>query len=494
MTTQPTTTSYAEHYIDGRWRQGTGAVLGSVNPYTGKVWYEFTAASPADVDAAVAAAQRAFDDWRRTPGYQRGRLIDALADVLEENAEHLAEIETRDNGKIYRENLGQIRFAARVYRYMAGAADKIHGETKPLDNYATIDFTTREPVGVAALITAWNSPLQLLANKLPAALAAGNTVVVKPSEHTTASTVEFIRLAERVGLPPGVLNLVTGSGETGTALTTHPDVGIISFTGGIQTAKSIAANAAEHIVPCILELGGKSANIIFDDANLDAAIPGAVAGIFAAAGQTCVAGSRLFVHEKVYEQVVAGVAGRAEAVKLGDPFEASTQVGPMAHRGQYLATLDAIAKAREDGASLAAGGGAPEGQEETLFIRPTVFSDVENTMSLAQHEVFGPVLAIIPFADTDDVIRQANATRYGLAAGLWSQDITKAHRVAKELRAGTVWINTFRTSGAQAPFGGFRQSGYSRERGLEGLLEYTRTKNTMIDISGSVRDPFVLGT
>ncbi|HEY8474327.1 MAG TPA: aldehyde dehydrogenase family protein [Natronosporangium sp.] len=485
---------YGEHYIGGAWRPGSGPVLASVNPYTGRVWYEFTAASPADVDAAVTAAREAFDGWRRTPGYQRGRLVDALADVLEEHAEQLAEIETRDNGKIYRENLGQIRFAARVYRYMAGAADKIHGETKPLDNYATVDFTTREPIGVAALITAWNSPLQLLANKLPAALAAGNTVVVKPSEHTTASTVEFIRLAERVGFPPGVINLVTGAGETGQALTSHPEVGVISFTGGVETAKAIAAAAAQHVVPCILELGGKSANIIFDDANLDAAIPGAVAGVFAAAGQTCIAGSRLFVHERVYDQVVTGVAKRAEAVKLGDPFDPSTQVGPMAHRGQHRTTLEAIAKARTDGAVLAAGGGAPAGREDSLFVEPTVFSDVVNTMSLAQHEVFGPVLAVIPFTDTDEVIRQANDTRYGLAAGLWTQDITKAHWVAKELRAGTVWVNTFRTSAAQAPFGGFRQSGYSRERGIEGLLEYTRVKNTMIDISGTVRDPFVLGT
>lgn len=487
-----TPTTYTDHYIAGAWRPGTGERIASVNPFTGEVWYEFVSASRADVDAAVTAAAEAADGWRRRSGYERGRLIAALADVLEKNADHLAEIETRDNGKIFKENRNQIGFAARVYRYMASLADKLHGETKPLDAYATLDFTTREPLGVAAIITAWNSPLQLLANKLPAALAAGNTVVIKPSEHTTASTVEFIRLAEQVGIPPGVVNLVTGAGVTGAALTGDPRLGIISFTGGIETAKRIAAAAAENIVPAVFELGGKSANIIFADANLEAAVPGAVSGIFAAAGQTCVAGSRLLVHRDVYDEVVEGVAMRAAKVVLGDPFDPATNVGPMAHRGQYEHTLRVIELAKQEGARLAAGGGALD--ENGIFVRPTVFADVENAHSLAQNEVFGPVLAVIPFDEPEEAVRLANGTRYGLAGGLWTRDLTLAHTVAKELRAGSVWINTFRTSAAQAPFGGFGQSGYGRERGVEGLMEFTTTKNTMIDLSETVRDPFVLGT
>lgn len=484
---------YHDIYINGEWVPARGDLMSSVNPYTDQVWYEFRSASGEDVSAAVTAADEARTVWRKTNGYTRGKLITGLAEVLERNVDFLAEIETRDNGKIFRENRGQILFAARVYRYMAGMADKIHGETKPLDSYSTVDFTTREPAGVAALITAWNSPLQLLANKLPAALAAGNTVVIKPSEHTTASTLEFLRLADQtLDFPPGVINLVTGAGVAGAALTEDPRLGIISFTGGIETAKRIASSAAQNIVPVLLELGGKSANIIFPDANLEAAIPGAVAGIFAAAGQTCVAGSRLLIHESIYDQVVAGVSQRASSIVLGDPFDDRTNVGPMAHRGQFDQTLEAIQLAQQEGASCVSGGESFD--DDSLFIKPTVFSQVKNTQSLAQNEVFGPVLAAIPFSDTEEAIRMANSTRYGLAAGLWTRDIDLALTTSKELRAGSVWINTFRASAAQAPFGGFQNSGYGRERGIEGLLEFTRIKNTMIDISGNVRDPFVLGT
>ncbi|HXZ63423.1 MAG TPA: aldehyde dehydrogenase [Streptosporangiaceae bacterium] len=484
---------YTRHLVGNEWVRGSGGEYESINPFTRSAWAVHTHASEADVSRAVAAARSAFPAWRQTSGYDRARLILRLADLMERDIDRLAELETRDNGKIVRENKNQIAFAARIYRFFAGLADKLNGETKPLDNYDTVDYTVREPLGVCALITAWNSPLQLLANKLPPALAAGNTAVIKPSEFTGVSTLALGELILEAGFPPGVINVITGAAGTGAALTSHPNIDKISFTGGVETARLIAANAAAHMTPATYELGGKSANIIFPDANLDRAIPGAVSGIFAAAGQTCVAGSRLVVHADLYDEVVEAVAKRAQLVRLGDPMDAQTQMGPLAHSGHLTRVQRAIADALEDGARLVTGGAPPPGLEDTLFMAPTVFADVTSGMRLAQQEVFGPVLAVQRFHTDSEAIEIANGTRYALASGLWSGDITRAHRVAKELRAGTCWINTYRTSAAQAPFGGFRNSGYGRERGTDGILEYTTTKNTMIDLSTAVRDPFVLG-
>ncbi|MFI5614862.1 aldehyde dehydrogenase [Amycolatopsis sp. NPDC051903] len=480
-------------YIGGSWVRGGGEELTSIDPYTGKPWARLTAASRADVAQAIGAADQAALDWGRTPGVERGRLMDALADALQENVDVLAEIETRDSGKVYRENKAQIAFAARNYHFHAGNADKLTGETKPLDNPDTVDFTTREPIGVTALITACNSPLSQLANKLAPALAAGNTAVVKPSEHASVSTLEFARLAERVGFPAGVINVVTGATETGDALTSDSRVGKISFTGGVGTARRVAANAAANLVPCVFELGGKSANIIFPDAKLDRAVVGAVAGIFAAGGQTCIAGSRLLVHDSIYDEVVQALAERAGRIRLGNPMDPGTDMGPIAHRAQYESVLTRIEEAVEDGARLVTGG-RDEEPTDALFVRPTVFADVTPEMRLAQREVFGPVLAVMRFRDEAEAISIANGTDYGLASGIWTTDITRAHRVAKRLAAGTVWVNTYRTSAAQAPFGGVKRSGYGRERGTEALLEYTRIKNTMIDLSDDERDPFRLGT
>ncbi|HVV23364.1 MAG TPA: aldehyde dehydrogenase family protein [Pseudonocardiaceae bacterium] len=483
---------YTNQYVNGVWARGSGAEFESVDPYSGRPWVTLTSATRADVAAAIGAAEAAAQEWGRTPGVERGRLLDRLADALRDNVDALAEIETRDSGKVYRENKAQIAFAARNYHFHAGNADKLTGESKPLDSDDMVDFTTREPIGVTALITACNSPLSQLANKLAPALAAGNTAVVKPSEHASTSTLEFARLVEEVGFPAGVVNIVTGAGETGDALTSDPRVGKISFTGGVGTARRVAANAAANLVPCVFELGGKSANIIFDDARLDRAIVGAVAGIFAAGGQTCIAGSRLLVHERVHDQVVDALAARAAAIRLGDPMDPATEMGPIAHRAQYDSVLARIDEAVADGARMVAGG--PVEPSDALFVRPTVFADVEPGMRLARHEVFGPVLAIMRFRDDDEAVRLANGTDYGLASGIWTTDITRAHRVAKRLAAGTVWVNTYRTSAAQAPFGGVKQSGYGRERGTDALWEYTRTKNTMIDLSESTRDPFRLGT
>lgn len=489
------TKDYTSQFVDGAWVRGSGPEFSSIDPFSGQAWVRLTSATREDVASAIGAAEKAAPEWARTPGMERGRLLDKLAEALHDNLDALAEIETRDSGKVYRENKAQIAFAARNYHFHAGNADKLTGESKPLDNYDMVDFTTREPIGVTALITACNSPLSQLANKLAPALAAGNTAVVKPSEHASTSTLEFARLTEEAGFPPGVINVVTGAGETGDALTSDPRVGKISFTGGVGTARRVAASAAVNLVPCVFELGGKSANIIFDDARLDRAIVGAVAGIFAAGGQTCIAGSRLLVHDAVYDEVVAALAARAGAIRLGDPMDPKTELGPITHRGQYESVLGRIEEAISDGARLVAGGKSDgDGHPDALFVRPTVFADVTPAMRLAQHEVFGPVLAIMRFRDDDEAVELANSTDYGLASGIWTTDITRAHRVAKRLAAGTVWINTYRTSAAQAPFGGVKRSGYGRERGTEALLEYTRTKNTMIDLSDSDRDPFRLGT
>lgn len=483
-------------YVGGEWREGAGQTwLDAVNPYDQTTWARVAVAGKQDVSDAVGAAAEAFrTTWRGTSGLRRAELMHKLADLLDEQADHMALIETTDNGKVIRETGNQMHFAARNYRFAAGVADKLTGETKPLDRWDVFDYTTREPIGVAALITAWNSPMGLLANKLAPALAAGCCVVIKPSEHTSVSTLEFARLAEAAGFPAGVINVVTGAAETGSALTSDPRLGKISFTGSIPTGSRIAAAAAVNVIPVTLELGGKSANMIFADADLARAIPGAVAGIFAAAGQTCIAGSRLLVHRSLYDQVVEAIASRARVVKLGDPREAETEMGPVAHKAQWEKILGDITRARESGAQVVAGGGAAQVNEAGLFVEPTVLAEVHNDMPIAQQEVFGPVLAVIPFDEEDEAVSIANDTEFGLAAGIWTENLTRAHRVAKQLDCGTVWVNTYRSSAAQAPFGGVKHSGYGRERGVEAVDEYLRVKNTMIELSTAPRDPFTLRT
>jgi aldehyde dehydrogenase (NAD+) len=416
-----------------------------------------------------------------------------LAGLLERDADRIAEIETTDNGKVIRETQAQMRFAARNYRFHAGFADKLTGETKQVDNPNLFDYTTREPIGVAALITAWNSPMGLLGNKLAPALAAGNCVVIKPSEYTSVSTLEFARLVEEAGFPPGVVNVITGAGEAGSALTADPRLGRISFTGSVATGIQVAISGAKNVVPVTLELGGKSANIIFDDADVRSAINGAVAGIFAAAGQTCIAGSRLLVHASHYEQVVEAMVARANEVVLGDPLNPATEMGPVAHRGQWEAILHHIERARNDGAEIVAGGHSAE-VGHGLFVQPTVIARARNDMEIAQEEVFGPVVVVIPFESEDEAIAIANDSPFGLAAGVWTQNLARAHRVAAQLQVGQVWINTYRVQAAQAPFGGTKRSGYGRERGIEAIDEYLRIKNTMIDLSDEQRDPFAIKT
>lgn len=464
------------------------------SPLTGQVLAEVADATAEQATAAISAAEAAFDSWRTTSGAERARLMHRLADLLEREADSLARLESADNGKLLRETSTQAKFTVRNYRFFAGAADKIYGHTIPLDAWETFDYTRREPVGVAVLITAWNSPMQLLANKLAPALAAGCTVVIKPSEIAPLTTLRLAGIIEEAGFPPGVINIVTGGREAGVALTTDPRVGRISFTGSVSTGQAIARAAADVLVPVTLELGGKSANIVFEDANLDRAVPGAVAGIFAAGGQTCIAGSRLLVHESIADEFTRRVYEVAQTIRLGDPADPNTQMGPVASAAQRDRILAMIADAKADGSRLVTGGGTPAAPElaDGAFVEPTIFVDVDPASRLAQEEVFGPVLAVITFRTDEEAIAIANSTDFGLASGIWTQNVQRAHRIARDLVAGTVWINTYRYSAAQAPFGGVKQSGYGRERGLEALDEYLRTKNVLMDLSDDIRDPFAI--
>ena len=481
-------------FIDGKWRDGAGgATMPAINPFNQQVWAHVPIATAGDVADAIAAARRAYETvWRDTSGLERARLIHRLADLIDANAERMALLETTDNGKVIRETRTQMGYAARVYRFFAGYADKIWGNVIPLDQKGVLDLAMREPLGVIAAITAWNSPITLLANKLAAALAAGNCVVVKPSEHASVTTLEFARLIEQAGFPAGVFNVVTGAAEVGKALVDNPDVDKVSFTGSPAVGREIAAMAGRNLRPVTLELGGKSPNIIFADADIDRAVIGALAGIFGATGQTCIAGSRLLVQRPVYDQVVDALAERAAKIVMGDPRDPATEMGTAANEPQFDRIMRFIELAKQDGARLVAGGNrAREGVlAGGFFIEPTIFADVSNDMQLAREEIFGPVLGIIPFDSEEEAVRLGNDSPYGLASGIWTQDINRAMRMVRAMRSGVVWVNTYRALAAQGPFGGMKDSGFGRERGEQGLLEFTTIKNVMVDYSGDKRDPF----
>lgn len=483
-------------FIDGTWRDASdGATMPAVNPFDQSVHGQIPIATPADVEEAIAAARRAFDTtWSRTSPGERAALLNRVADLLDADVERMAALETTDNGKVIRETHSQMGYAARIFRYFAGWADKIHGAVIPLDQKDTLDLTLREPYGVVATIIAWNSPVAILTSTLPAALAAGNCVVVKPSEHASCTTLEMAKLFERAGCPPGVVNVVTGAAETGRALTGSPGVDKISFTGSPTVGRAIAAAAGANLTPVTLELGGKSPNIVFDDADFDRALVGALAGIFGATGQTCIAGSRLLVQRGVYDRMVEGLAARAAQIKLGDPLQWETEMGTAANEPQFEKILSFIEAAKRDGATLAAGGGRADGPglERGFFIEPTIFADVRNDMRVAAEEIFGPVLSIIPFDEEDEAIQIANDTEYGLASGVWSQDINRCMRMMRAIRSGVVWVNTYRVAAPQAPFGGMKNSGFGRLRGQAGIDEFTQVKNVFVDFSGDARDPFAM--
>lgn len=480
--------------INGRWVESlTKERFPSINPFNQEIWSTIPQASEDDVNDAIEGARKAFDtSWKNVSGLERAQLLMKLADLLDDDAERMARLETTDNGKVIRETKNQMHFAARNYRFFAGYADKLYGEVIPMDNPLLFDYTLREPVGVAVLITSWNSPISILANKLAPALAAGNTVVIKPSEHTSATTLELGKLIQKAGFPDGVVNIVTGDGRVGNLLTQNPNVNMISFTGGTETGKLISRNASQNLIPVSLELGGKSPNIIFEDADINAAVIGAVAGIFGASGQTCVAGSRLLVERSVYDEVIQKMIDKSKTIRLGNPIDPLTEMGPVANKSQYDRILSMINTGKTEGCKLVHGGHPVLDNElkNGYFIAPTIFIDVNNNSTIAQEEIFGPVLSVIPFEDQEEAIQIANDSRYGLASGIWTSNVKRVHRLAREIQAGTVWVNTYRTSAAQAPFGGVKMSGYGRERGWHALLDYTHIKNVMVDLSDNTRDPF----
>lgn len=485
-------------FIDGRDHEPLGGEwFPTDNPYLGAPWARIAKGAGADVDIAVQAAHRAFTSgpWSELTASARGALLRRLGDVIAEHARHLAELEVRDNGKLFAEMFGQLSYVPEWFYYYGGLADKIEGTVIPLDKKGYFTYTRKEPIGVVGIITPWNSPVMLLAWKLAPALAAGCTVVIKPSEFTSASTLELVRLLHEAGLPPGVINVVTGfGGDVGSALVEHPLVRKISFTGSDLTGRVINAAAARDLKHVSLELGGKSPNIVFADADLDAAVNGVVSGIFAATGQTCIAGSRLLVQQEIHDDFVGRVVDLARSARMGDPMSADTQVGPITTPAQYAKVLDYIEIAEKEGATLALGGAAATRPEcgTGWFVEPTIFTGVDNRMRIAQEEVFGPVLSVIGFHDEDDALALANDVRFGLGAGVWTSDIGRALRMAERIRSGTVWVNTYRALSYMAPFGGVKDSGIGRENGIAAVEEYLETKTVWINSGAPVGNPFVL--
>ena len=483
-------------FIDGKWRDASsGETMPAINPYNQDVHAHIPVASTVDVEEAVTAARRAFAaNWSKTTPGERAALLNKVADLLDADSARMAMLETTDNGKVIRETSTQMGYAARIFRYYAGWADKMHGDVVPLDQKDTLDLVIRVPFGVVACVTAWNSPVAILTNTLPAALAAGNCVILKPSEHASATTIEVVKLCEQAGFPAGVVQVVTGAGEVGAALTASKGVDKISFTGSAAVGRKIASVAGGNLKPVTMELGGKSPNIIFDDADFDRALVGALAGIFGATGQTCIAGSRLLVQRGIYDRMVEGLADRAARIVMGDPRLPETEMGTAANEPQFTKILSFIEAAKGDGARLVAGGGRAEGPglDKGWFIQPTIFADVRNDMKVAAEEIFGPVLSIIPFSDEEEAVQIANDTPYGLASGIWSENISRCLRMMRAIQSGVVWVNTYRVAAPQAPFGGMKDSGFGRVRGEAGILEFTQSRNIFIDFSGDKRDPFAM--
>lgn len=483
--------------IGGEWTSAvSGETLASRNPYSGEVWAQVPVADEGDVDAAVAAARTALNGpWGSMTASERGRLLRNLADLLSDHGEELARIETRDNGKLLREMSGQMASLPGWYDYFSGLADKIEGTTPPPTKPDMFTYTRQEPVGVVGAILPWNSPLLLMTFKVAPALAAGCTMVVKPSEQTSVSTLEFARLIDKAGFPPGVVNVITGDRVAGARLTSHPDVDKIAFTGSTAGGVQVMKSAAEHATSVTLELGGKSPNIVFEDADLEAVTSGLISGIFAATGQTCVAGSRLLVQRSVYSEVVDALVERTRSIVLGNPLDAATEMGPCATTDQLDKVSTLVDRARADGAEVVCGGRRPNTEElaDGYFYEPTILTGVDNAMKIAQEEVFGPVLSVIPFDTEEEAIAIANDTRFGLGAGVWTSDIKRGHRMAHAVRAGSVWVNCYRMLTYNMPFGGFKMSGLGRENGIDAIREYTETKGVWINLSTESRDPFVMG-
>jgi len=481
-------------FIGGEWLYPhSGRVISSIDPSTEEVWATVAEADEVDVDHAVQAAKAALDGpWgRKLTVTQRGALIYRLAELVRRDADKLAELETRDNGKPLRDTKGEVLRAADWLTFFAGAADKINGEQIPYRPDA-LAYTRLEPVGVVGAILPWNSPISLACWKLGPALATGNTIVLKPAEQTPVSILALAKLVAEAGFPAGVVNVVPGFGAiAGAALTRHPLVNKISFTGDGRTAQKIMIAASATLKRCSFECGGKAPNIIFDDADLDRALSVAIHSAFRSTGQSCSLGSRLFVQRSIYESFVQKVAERTAAIRVGMPLDPKTHVGPHTSADQLAKTMQYIGIAQDEGARLVTGGNRPEGLSRGYFVQPTLFADVDNRSRLAQEEVFGPVLAAIPFDDEDQVIAMANDVQYGLVGGLWTSDVSRAHRVAAQIQAGLVSVNTFRPTHWMLPYGGYKLSGFGRENGLAALHDYMEIKTIVVDLSPEMpADPF----
>lgn len=476
-----------ENFINGQFQPSSnGKTMDVVNPATEDVIAQVPASTKEDVDAAVQAARAAFEGpWAKMPARERGRLVYKLGERLMERADDIARLETLHNGKpIFESRQIEIPAAAECLQYFAGWADKVHGETVPVKgNYFT--YTLREPIGVCAAIVPWNFPLLLAMWKVAPALAMGNTMVLKPASQTPLTALAFADICREVGLPPGVLNVITGSGGTvGQAIVEHPGIDKIAFTGDTSTGKNIMKTAADTLKKITLELGGKSANIVLADADLDAALRGATTGIFYGKGEVCAAGSRLLVDTSIKNEFIDKLAARAKKMVAGDPLDPKTRLGAIASKAQLERVLKYVGIARKEGATLVAGGERADiGTGKGYFMQPTVFADVDPSMTIAREEIFGPVLAAIDFADVDEAIARANASEYGLAAAVWTKDVKKAHYVARKLQAGTVWINTYNIYDTAAPFGGYKQSGFGREMSVHALEHYTQVKSVWVDLN-----------
>jgi aldehyde dehydrogenase (NAD+) len=482
--------------IDGRATPAnSGEWINSAYPFNRQTWCRIPRGGAEDAGRAVEAAESAFDnpDWAGLSATDRGKLLYRLADLFEAKAEYFARLEVLDNGKRITEMAGQMRRIPDWYRYFAGLADKVEGAVLPNENQAVLNITRPGPMGVVVCITPWNSPLLLAAYKLAPALAAGNTIVLKPSEFTSASSLAFGALFDKAGFPPGVVNVVTGYGdEIGQALVSDPRVAKVSFTGGDAGGRAVYKLAAEQFHDVALELGGKSPNIVFPDADLENASNGVLAGIFAATGQTCIAGSRLLVHRDIHDDLVGRIIAKSKAIRMGDPLDPTTQMAPVATEAQHQKILDYIGIAKSEGATCVLGGKAGTGPQcgDGLFIEPTIFTGVTNEMRIAREEVFGPILSVIPFDDEEQAIAIANDTPYGLAAGLWTQDMSRAIRLSDKLRAGTVWVNIYRAVSYTSPFGGIKQSGIGRENGMKAIEEFMTTKSIWFNTGATVANPF----
>jgi aldehyde dehydrogenase (NAD+) len=470
--------------INNRWvPSDSGKTFATVNPSTGEEICQVAEADAADVDKAVIVARAAFEGpWRKLRASERGRLLHRLADLIEKNADELARLETLDNGKpISVAKAVDVAKTVACYRYFAGWADKVQGKTIPIDG-DFFCYTRHEPIGVVGQIIPWNYPMLMQSWKLAPALATGNTVVMKPAEQTPLSALRIGELIVEAGFPEGVVNLLPGFGPTaGAAIARHMDVDKVAFTGSTEVGRLIMEAAAKSNLKRItLELGGKSPNIIFADTDLDEAVEGAHMGVFVNQGQSCCAGSRVFVEEKIYQQFVEKSVARARKRRVGDPLDPTTEQGPQVDQSQFDSVMGYIESGRSDGATLACGG--EQVGNRGYFIQPTVFADVQDEMKIARQEIFGPVMSVIVFKDVDEVIARANRTDYGLAAGVWTRDIKKAHAVANAMRAGTVWVNCYHVLDTRAPFGGFKQSGIGRELGEYGLQEYTEVKTVTVKL------------